>query len=123
MSTVPGKSLYILYIVTEETWISSGVMYISDVSKSTENWEGLPNIIWATNANHIYNFKFSKSHNEKKKREKRVPWWLRGLKIWHCLGLGTGSIPGPRKFSMLCLCPKKKKKSKKENMKLIMYFI
>ena len=112
MSTVPGKSLYILYIVTEETWISSGVMYISDVSKSTENWEGLPNIIWATNANHIYNFKFSKSHNEKKKKRKTGSLVAQGVKDlalsrpWH------GFNPWAQEILHAVPVSKKKKKKK-----------
>ena len=28
-----------------------------------------------------------------------VPWWLRGLRIWHCHYRGSGSIPGPGTFT------------------------
>ena len=44
-----------------------------------------------------------------------VPWWLNGLRIWHCRCCGVGLIPGPGIF--MCRRCKKKKKRKKERKK------
>ena len=41
-----------------------------------------------------------------------VPWWLSGLRIWHCHCCGSGSIPGQGTSSCL-RCGKKKEKRKR----------
>ena len=43
-----------------------------------------------------------------------VPWWLCGLRIWHCHCCGIGSIPAPRSSVCHSAAGKKKRQKKEE---------
>ena len=43
-----------------------------------------------------------------KKAGRGVPWWINGLRIWHCHCCGMSSIPG-RGNSACCGCDQKNK--------------